>query len=256
MAAYIAIIHKEQDDNFGLLFPDFPGCVTSGRSFEEVALLAKEALALHVKGMREDGESIPNPCSIEQAKTSDLAEGAELFQLVELPEEHKTVRVNITLSENDLKEIDNYAQGEGLSRSSFLVLAAKKVIFQNRIERELPSKTDLFQSKEHRFMEEILRSAESRRSIYLSACSAIDFSNVYSNLQKITLFTESVRSQTEVEKAIPTHTTMKIGDEISCKIGSAKISRPKLDAFGSLKTAHMDHKEYDLESYCPSGEPQ
>jgi len=55
MAAYIGIIHKDKDSDFGVSFPDFPGCATAGIDMNEAALMAKEALALHIDGMTEDG---------------------------------------------------------------------------------------------------------------------------------------------------------------------------------------------------------
>jgi len=30
MASYIAIIHKEPGSDYGVSFPDFPGCITVG----------------------------------------------------------------------------------------------------------------------------------------------------------------------------------------------------------------------------------
>ena len=31
MPSYIAIIHKEPESDYGVSFPDFPGCITAGR---------------------------------------------------------------------------------------------------------------------------------------------------------------------------------------------------------------------------------
>ena len=44
-------------------FPDLPGCVTAGHTFEEAKELAAEALALHLEGLRSSGEEIPEPSS-------------------------------------------------------------------------------------------------------------------------------------------------------------------------------------------------
>ena len=44
--SYISIISEDTDGNFNVLFPDFPGCVTCGKTFEEARLNAKEALSL------------------------------------------------------------------------------------------------------------------------------------------------------------------------------------------------------------------
>ena len=47
---YIAYLYKERDSDFGVSFPDFPGCVTAGRTLEEGRRMAAEALALHIEG--------------------------------------------------------------------------------------------------------------------------------------------------------------------------------------------------------------
>ena len=59
MVTYIAFLHKDSDSDFGVSFPDFPGCVTAGATLEEARQLAGEALGLHIEGMNEDGETIP-----------------------------------------------------------------------------------------------------------------------------------------------------------------------------------------------------
>lgn len=62
---YIAYLHKDRDSDFGVSFPDFPGCVTAGRTLEEARRIAAEALALHIAGMVEDGQAIPEPSSLD-----------------------------------------------------------------------------------------------------------------------------------------------------------------------------------------------
>ena len=54
---YIGLIHKDPGSEYGVSFPDFPGCVTAGVSLEEARIMAQEALTLHVEGMLEDGEA-------------------------------------------------------------------------------------------------------------------------------------------------------------------------------------------------------
>lgn len=128
MAGYVAIIHKDEGSDFGVLFPDFPGCVSGGATLDEAAAMAREALALHVRGMREDGEPIPQPSSLSEALRHDLAKDAVACLVVEIPEEPRTVRVNITLPEDELREIDAYARRSGLTRSSLLVMGAKMMM--------------------------------------------------------------------------------------------------------------------------------
>jgi len=40
---YIAYLHKDKKSDFGVSFPDFPGCITAGRTLEEARQLAEEA---------------------------------------------------------------------------------------------------------------------------------------------------------------------------------------------------------------------
>lgn len=58
---YIAIIHKDRGSDFGVSFPDFPGCVTASVTVGEVFSMAKEALAGHIETMIENGFEIPPP---------------------------------------------------------------------------------------------------------------------------------------------------------------------------------------------------
>lgn len=64
MPHYIALIHKDPDSDYGVSFPDFPGCVTAGRTLEEARALAEEALSFHARSMAEDGEPLPAPSSL------------------------------------------------------------------------------------------------------------------------------------------------------------------------------------------------
>jgi predicted RNase H-like HicB family nuclease len=68
MRQYIALIHKEADSDFGVSFPDFPGCVTAGTTLDEAREMTAEALGLHLEGMQPDGESAPEPSSLEAVK--------------------------------------------------------------------------------------------------------------------------------------------------------------------------------------------
>ena len=125
---YIAIIHKEPDSDWGVSFPDFPGCITAGSSLEEARGMALEALALHVRGMQEDGLPVPRPMALNAvARHPDFADGVAV--LVSLPKaKPRSVRVNIMLPEPDLQAIDARAQAEGVSRSSFLLRAARSAL--------------------------------------------------------------------------------------------------------------------------------
>ncbi len=52
------------EDGISVEFPDLPGCLTCGDSTEEAINRAKEALGLHLYGMEEDNDLIPEPTNI------------------------------------------------------------------------------------------------------------------------------------------------------------------------------------------------
>ncbi len=132
MSTYIALIRKDQDSDFGVDFPDFPGCVTAGSTLAEAREMAGEALRFHVDGMLEDGESLPEPQSLETIM-ADRANLEAVACLVTLPEPPaRTVRVNVTLPEHTLRRIDDWAKSRGLSRSAFLAEAALESIAHGR----------------------------------------------------------------------------------------------------------------------------
>jgi len=68
MAGYIALVHKDEGTSYGVSFPDVPGCVSAGHTFEDAVRSAAEALAGHFALMKADGESIPAPRRFEQLK--------------------------------------------------------------------------------------------------------------------------------------------------------------------------------------------
>jgi predicted RNase H-like HicB family nuclease len=125
MRTYIAILHKDIDSDFGVSFPDFPGCISSGSTLEEAKDMAREALPFHIEGMQSDGEFIPEPMSLDEALHVDLAEDAQAFFLVEVPIDDPIVRANITVPKGILERIDRYAKAHHLSRSAFLTQAAQ-----------------------------------------------------------------------------------------------------------------------------------
>lgn len=129
MAHYIALIHKDEGSDYGVSFPDFPGCVSAGATLEEARAGAAEALTLHVEGMVEDGEAVPTPTGLDEVmRDPDNRDGVAI--LVELAVAPKVVRVNITMQDEVLRAVDRYAEAHGLTRSGFLASAAKRAIHE------------------------------------------------------------------------------------------------------------------------------
>ena len=105
MAEYIALIHKDSGSAFGASFPDLPGCISLAGTLEELRPSIEESLGLHIEGMIEDGEAVPEPSSFDEiVKSKDYADAVAVMAVraPELP--GATVRVNITLPEKTLAQ--------------------------------------------------------------------------------------------------------------------------------------------------------
>ena len=70
---YAAVFTLESDGRYSVRFPQLDGCYTQGESFEEARRNAVEAMSLHLYGMEQDGEAIPE---------ADLAVETEAGELI------------------------------------------------------------------------------------------------------------------------------------------------------------------------------
>jgi len=124
---YTAVVHKDSDSDFGVSFPDFPGCITAGATQSEALVMAKEALALQIEGLIEDKLPIPAPTSVDDVQSALARDDSTIayVTLVEAALPGPAKRVNITIEEATLDEIDTAAASMGLSRSAFLTNAAR-----------------------------------------------------------------------------------------------------------------------------------
>jgi len=121
MTHYVAYIRKDADSDFGVEFPDLPGCFSAGSTVEEALAMAEDALAGHLSVLIDHGDPVPVPRSIDQL-LADPERGDALAVLVLAdPDLHKPERVNVSLSRSLLKRIDARAS----NRSRFLAEAAE-----------------------------------------------------------------------------------------------------------------------------------
>ena len=127
MAEYIALMHKERGTSFGASFPDLPGCVSAANTLEDLRPMIEESLGFHVEGMLEDGEALPELSPLDViVKLKDYKDAFEVMVVKAPDTPGATVRVNITLPEKTLAQIDRKAAEKGMSRSSFLAKAAER----------------------------------------------------------------------------------------------------------------------------------
>ena len=60
-----AVVIEEGATSYGAHVPDLPGCVAAAETREEVCALIREAIALYVEALEEEGSPVPDPQSYE-----------------------------------------------------------------------------------------------------------------------------------------------------------------------------------------------
>ena len=55
----VLVVFEQGENNYSAYAPDIPGCIATGRTKEETQENMRSALAMHIKGMIEDGEAVP-----------------------------------------------------------------------------------------------------------------------------------------------------------------------------------------------------
>jgi predicted RNase H-like HicB family nuclease len=123
---YPAVVERAAD-GFGVFFPDVPGCTSAGATITDALAQAELALQAHLDLLAELGEAIPEPSDLAGVRVEpDVEIAALLLARAEPP--GRSVRVNITVPEAALEAIDRHARRLGLSRSAFLVGAAREAV--------------------------------------------------------------------------------------------------------------------------------
>jgi predicted RNase H-like HicB family nuclease len=129
---YIALLHPDATGGYGVSFPEFPGCISGGDTLAEAADQAAQALRLHVEGMIEDGETIPEPRSAEElgkdSRVKAWFKDATVALVPLLPPRDRVERLNISLDRNLVREIDTAAKALGMNRSAFLAAGAQRLL--------------------------------------------------------------------------------------------------------------------------------
>ena len=127
---YPACLGQGDNGHYTISFPDVPGCVAAGDSFEQALDNGKDALSFHFEGMALDGDDIPAPAPLDQHQNDPDYQGM-VWALVEVDVTRylgKAVKLNITLPQFLLARIDRAVQHspEYRSRSGFLAEVALK----------------------------------------------------------------------------------------------------------------------------------
>lgn len=124
---YIGLAEKVSD-GYSVFFPDFPGFGSAGDNLEEVRKNAKEGLVAHIELMVEDGESIPNPASLDNVMRLSDAKGCIPLIISIIAPSGKAQRINITIDTALLHAIDSAAASQHKTRSALLAEAAQRLL--------------------------------------------------------------------------------------------------------------------------------
>lgn len=62
MKRYAVVVEKAKS-NYAAYVPDLPGCVATGATLKETERRIREAIEIHIEGLREDGLPVPKPTS-------------------------------------------------------------------------------------------------------------------------------------------------------------------------------------------------
>ena len=125
---YPLYVWKDENSAYGARFPDLPGVFTAADNLDDLPAMAQEA----AEAMYEGEAKIPDPSSIELWKDSvEYKDGFWILIAIDRAKINtKPVRLNISLPESLLHDIDAFAKSHHLTRSGFLAQAALKAMAQ------------------------------------------------------------------------------------------------------------------------------
>ena len=103
-----AVVHEQTPDNYCAYVPELPGCIGTGKTWDEVQRTMQEAIELHLEGILECGLPLPEPrMSLKEAEaqhnrplTEEERESLVPFPDSQstLPTTYRTVEVEVGVS--------------------------------------------------------------------------------------------------------------------------------------------------------------
>ncbi len=92
MKLQYSVVFERAPNNYCAYVPDLPGCIATGHTWEEIQDVIRTAIAFHIAGMQEGGDTIPEPrMSVAEAAayhsenviaTAECPQGAELVAVI------------------------------------------------------------------------------------------------------------------------------------------------------------------------------
>lgn len=127
---YPVYIHLGDEDHaHGVTIPDFPGCFSAADEWQDLPRMVQEAIELWCEGQNLE---LPKPTALNTlVNDPNYTSGVWLLIDVDTSKlETKPVRLNISLPQGLVSEIDEYAKAHGATRSGFLAKAARQAMRQ------------------------------------------------------------------------------------------------------------------------------
>jgi predicted RNase H-like HicB family nuclease len=125
---YPVYIHLGDNNHaHGATVPDFPGCFSAADDWQGLPKAVQEALEVWCEGEKGD---LPAPTPLEVLATHAEYQGG-VWMLLDVDTDKldtTPVRLNISLPQSLVNEIDAYAKAHGATRSGFLAMAAREVM--------------------------------------------------------------------------------------------------------------------------------
>lgn len=115
----------------GAEVPDFPGCFSAADDLQDLPRMVQEAVEVWCEGEDMD---LPEPTALEELATnSDFTGGMWMLididvSRLEVRSSQKPMRLNVSLPEGLVHQIDAAARASGATRSGFLAKAARQAM--------------------------------------------------------------------------------------------------------------------------------
>lgn len=125
---YPVYIHLGDEKHaHGATIPDFPGCFSAADEWQDLPAMIQEAIELWCEGQNVE---LPKPTALEVlVNSSEYIDGVWLLIDVDIAKlETKPLRLNISMPQSLVSQIDIYAKAHGATRSGFLAQAARQAM--------------------------------------------------------------------------------------------------------------------------------
>ena len=61
MTVQYAAVYERTPNNFSAYVPELPGCISTGRTWDQIREMISEAITFHIEDLAEHGDPVPEP---------------------------------------------------------------------------------------------------------------------------------------------------------------------------------------------------